>query len=456
MLAGAGSAHGQGALDEAVGEGLGGGELLIVGEAEDVEVSVADMADDNGGVGLAVQLGTGLDDALGEAGDGDADVRDGDAGAGAEGAGGEVGVVAGVPEALALGRTGLGFKAEAAVGEAEFLGHGGGFSDLADADAMELKEEGGALGKGELGVAVDGLDLVVVKEFDAGGMDAELDDLNDGVDRRLDGGESGDGDGDGFRLGVEAEGDLSDDAEGAFSADEEAGEVVTGGGFAGAGAGVDDASVGEDDGEGEDVFTHGAIADGSGSAGGGGGHAAEGGVCAGVDEEGEAGVVEGFLELGAGDAGFDGGIHVFRADAEDAVHAHHVKADAAMDGLEVAFKGGSGAEGDDGEAMGGGDADDGGNFAGGLGEADEIGRGGGEGVFAVAVVVADGLGRGDTILEEELEFGEGLVDGCGGGSGGALLGGDFHFALPADVNLRRGCRVGMGGRRLGPLAGGRG
>ena len=45
------------------------------------------------------------------------------------------------------------------------------------------------------------------------------------------------------RLGdaVEAELDLGDDAEGALGADEEAGEVVAGGGLAGAGAGADDA-----------------------------------------------------------------------------------------------------------------------------------------------------------------------------------------------------------------------
>jgi hypothetical protein len=88
---------------------------------------------------------------------------------------------------------------------------------------------------------------------------------------------------------------------------------------------VDDAAVGEDDGEAEDVFAHGAVFDGCGSGGARGGHAAEGGVGAGVDEEGEAGVFERLWQLLAGDAGFDGGVHVVDADAEDAVHLAHVE-----------------------------------------------------------------------------------------------------------------------------------
>src|SRR5258708_39393178 len=108
-------------------------------------------------------------------------------------------------------------------------------------------------------VGVDSVDETVVHELDAGDGKADLNALADGLDGSGDGGKGAEGDADSLGQRVEAERDFSEDAEGAFRADEEAGEVVAGAGFAGARAGVDDAAVGEDHGEAEDVFAHGAV-----------------------------------------------------------------------------------------------------------------------------------------------------------------------------------------------------
>lgn len=270
------------------------------------------------------------------------------------------------------------------------LGKVRGFGHAGFAHAVEFEKQRGLDGQVEMRVAVDGVDEAVVHELDAGEGKADLDALADGLDSSGNSGEGAEGDAGGLRQRVEAERDFSDDAEGAFRADEEASQVVTGAGFAGARAGVDDAAVGEDDGEGEDVFAHGAVTDGSGSGGAGGGHAAQGGVGAGVDEEGDAAGLERGSQLGAGNAGFDGGIHVVDADAEDAVHAGHVDGDAAAGGVDVALERRARAKRDDGEAELGADGGDAADLVGGVGEADEVRKAGRVGAFAVTVMLTDG------------------------------------------------------------------
>jgi hypothetical protein len=187
VFAGAGAAHGLGALDEAMGEGfrscdLGGRRER---EALDVEVAVADVADHGGGKAGAVEIGAGRDDALGEARDGDADVGGEDLRAGAEGAGGVVDVVPRLPEAFrarrawfatrSRGRRAPGESASAICADS---------SDAGLADAVEFEEQRGLRGQFEVGIAVDGVDLMFVEELDAGDADAELNGFDDGLRRR--------------------------------------------------------------------------------------------------------------------------------------------------------------------------------------------------------------------------------------------------------------------------------
>jgi len=125
---------------------------------------------------------------------------------------------------------------------------------------------------------------------------------------------------------------FGDDAERSFGADEEAGEVVAGGGLAGASAGLDDASAGECDGHAQDVFADRAVTHGCRAGGSCGGHAAERGIGAGIDREHQAMLFEFAVELHARDASFDAAVEVVGVDFQDAVHARHVERDAAAHG----------------------------------------------------------------------------------------------------------------------------
>ena len=138
--------------------------------------------------------------------------------------------------------------------------------------------------------------------------------------------------------GVQADGHLGDHGERALGADEEAREVVAGGGLGGAGAGVDDPAVGEHGLEGEHVGAHLPVAHRGRAGGVRRCHAAQGGVGAGVDGEEEAVLAGRAFESEAGHARLDGRGEVGGGDLEDAVEAAEVEADAAVDGDDVAFE----------------------------------------------------------------------------------------------------------------------
>ena len=406
VLAGAGAAHGLGTLDEAGRKCLRFVGLVGAEQALHMEVAVADVADHDSGKAERVEIGAGGDDAFGEARDGHADIGDQDVRARPECAGGVVGVVAGLPEALTAGGGGLPVEAEAAMLGGEAFGEARGLFHAGLAEAVELEEKSRLEGQVEMRVAVDGVDLGRVHELDAGDAEAELNGFNDRLHGAVDGGKGAEDDADCLRQRVQAQGDFSDDAEGALGADEEARQVVAGAGFAGTRTGVEDAAVGENDGEGQNVFAHGAITDSRCAGGAGGGHAADGGVGAGIDEEGEAGVFKRLLQGEAADAGFDGGVQVVRADAEDAVHLPHVDGDAAAKGVHVALERGARAEWDDGKLMARAHFQDGADFLSGLRKTDQVRQRGRVGAFAVAVMLADGLGGGGAVAEKDAQIGQ--------------------------------------------------
>ena len=198
--------------------------------------------------------------------------------------------------------------------------------------------------------------------------------------------------------GVQLELDLGGEGEGAFGADEEAGEVGTGegfevvaadaaellgeaggdfggflfaegaqagdelGGLVGAFAEAVAGAVSEDGGDGNDVVGHEAVADGLAAAGVVGGHAADGAaaVGGGVDREEQAMRFEGGVEVAEDDAGFDDGAAAHRVDVDDTAEVlGAVDDEGVVDGL--AALAGAAAAGEDGDAGFTGDGDGGGD-----------------------------------------------------------------------------------------------
>ena len=207
--------------------------------------------------------------------------------------------------------------------------------------------------------------------------------------QRLEGADGGE---DLLRDAVEAHGELGDDAERAFGADHQAGEVVAGGRLARALGGLDDGAVGHHGGEVQHVLAHGAVAHGRGARGAGGGHAADGGLLgAGIDREEQAHVAQVVVELLARDAGLHHAVEIALVDGEHAVHAREVEGEAAHRRIDVALQRGAGAERDDGHAVGARHVDDVAHLLAGLDPDHGVGRLVGDPGDGVGVLAADGL-----------------------------------------------------------------
>ena len=164
-------------------------------------------------------------------------------------------------------------------------------------------------------------------------------------------GEDGPGAG-GFWDGVEAEGDLCDEAEGAEGAGHEFVEVVAGHIFDDFAAGFGDGAVGEDDGHADDEVAEGAVAGAEGAAVVGGDDAADGGGFRRDGVEGDGLAVDGerALEVRPGGAGSDGGGEVQPDMLADAVEGGGGESEVRGGGLGPGGLG-PGAEDADAEAV---------------------------------------------------------------------------------------------------------
>ena len=193
----------------------------------------------------------------------------------------------------------------------------------------------------------------------------------------------------------DAENDFCGDAEGAFGADEDAGEIVAGS-VESFSAEMDEGAVGENDFETEDVGGGETVFQAVRAAGVFGDVAADaadglrggiGGVEIAVRED-----AGGDVEID--DAGFDDDAGVGEIDFENAVHAGEADDDAVFDGERAAAKAGAGAARDEGNFFAMAEAEDGLDLCGGCGEKDglrhdaEIGE-------AVALVGVEFVGGGD-------------------------------------------------------------
>ena len=210
------------------------------------------------------------------------------------------------------------------------------------------------------------------------------------------------------RLGdaVELQRELGNDAERAFRADQETGEIVAGGGLACPAAGGDHAAVGKDRGEAEHGIAHGAVAHGVGAGGARRRHAAEARIGAGIDREEETEIAQVIVEGFAGDAGLHHAIEVSLMHGKDAVHAGEIEREAAVRRVEVTFERGAGAERDHRNAGARAKSHHLGDLGLGLGEQHGVGRLGLEPGERVGMLLPKRLAQREAVTEARGKSGE--------------------------------------------------
>ncbi|SPC14782.1 hypothetical protein CO2235_220015 [Cupriavidus oxalaticus] len=410
VLAGAGAAHRQRAFDDALVDGLGLGHflrLVRVDQDRHVEIAVADVADDRAGQGGGVQVLLGFGHALGQARDRHAHVGGDRLAAGLELQHRKVGGMARVPQpAAVLGARGP-LEALAAVLGGDLL-HGLGLLAHAGLGAVEFEEQVRGFRQRQVVVPVDGADRQRVDELHARHRHAQLDGLDHGLHRAAHAGEGAHRGRDRLRLRVEPHRDLGNDAERAFAADEQAGQVIAGRRLARMRAGADHAAIGGHHGQRQHVLAHGAVAHRVGPGRARRAHAAQRRVRARVDREEQPGVLDFLVQLLARDAGLHGHAQVLGLHRQHAVHLRQVQADAAGHGQQVPFQRRAGAVGDQRHAVVVAQARDLGDFVGAVGEHDRIGHRRRERRFIAAMVLAH-AGRGGEALAEARR--EGFAEG---------------------------------------------
>src|SRR5665213_303613 len=184
VLAGAGAVHGQGPLDQAAVEAFGLQQLFGmagIDHEDDMEIAVADMAEDRRGNARGQKVALGLADAFGQAADRHADIGGPADAAGPQADGGVIGLVPRLPQPRAFLREVRPREVAAAI----LRRQGGHRLDLFGHRPLcpvELEEQSGDLGIVELRPAVDRHHLHVVENLDAGHRNAELNRLDDRIE----------------------------------------------------------------------------------------------------------------------------------------------------------------------------------------------------------------------------------------------------------------------------------
>ena len=284
---------------------------------------------------------------------------------------------------------------------------------------MEFEEQRRGHAVVGLAVLVDRGNRVLADDLRACYGDAGLDHLDHGLGAAVDRIERTHCGRHGLLHGVELDGDLGDDAEGALGADEEAGQVVARCRFLRPAGGADDAAVGEHHGQGEYVLAHRPVAHCVRARSSRGRHAAQRRVGTRVDREEEAGVADVLVQRLAGHAGLDDRVEVFFVHCEHLVHLRQVDADAALDRKGVAFERSAHAVRDHRHAVPAADVHDIAYFLRGVREDHRIRRGDREVGLVLAVVLADAHGCGQPVAQQRLQFRDhalveftGLVHDC--------------------------------------------
>ena len=292
MLAGAGSVHGERAVDQPFQKTMGTPDLVgvaLVDQQQHMKIAVADMTDDRRDQSALVQVALRLGDAFGEPGDRHADVGRERADAGADADRRPIGVVPRLPQSAAI--LGLGRPIEwAAAKLARDLAEALRLFGDARLAAVKFDEQHRRFRQAQFGIGVAGFDLQRVQKLDPRDRNAGLDGENRRIARRLDAGERTHARRDRLGNAGQPQGQFGDDAERAFGADHQPGQIVAGRGFLGAVPGRYHFAIGEHGFERQHIVLHGAVAHRIGARRAGRRHAAERRVGAGIDRKEHAGI----------------------------------------------------------------------------------------------------------------------------------------------------------------------
>jgi hypothetical protein len=284
-------------------------------------------------------------------------------------------VFATLPEELPLAGVACDANFAGAMSEADFV-DGRGLRGNGFGEAFEFDEEDCGAIPGESGVDVvfNRAKSPAINHFAGRRGNGAGGDVGDGLRGVVNVVKDGEQGFHGLGLAGKFYGDFGDKGEGAFGADKQAAEIVTGS-VAMAAADADDFSARENEFEGDDVIGGDAAGESVRATGVFGDVAADGAgfLAGGIGGEIEAGVFDGASDIEIDDAGLDDGAPIIEIEGEDFVHAPESEHDSTRAGQRAAGEAGARAATDDGKIVKGGEFDDFGDFAGGFRKNDEAG-----------------------------------------------------------------------------------
>ena len=228
VLAGTGAIHRQRPLDQAFEEGMDALDLCFVvhvDQQSDVEITVADMADDRRQELAVGNVALGRGQAFGEPRHRNADIGRQRFVAGAEPALRPISVVTRLPQPRAI----LALRRPIERPTAQFPGD---FAETlrlfgdARVGAVKFDEQHRRFRQAELRIEIAGMHLQRVEKLDPRHRNAGLDGEDGRVARRFDGRKRTHAGGDRFGNAGKAQREFGDDAERAFRSDDQAGEIV--------------------------------------------------------------------------------------------------------------------------------------------------------------------------------------------------------------------------------------
>ena len=202
------------------------------------------------------------------------------------------------------------------------------------------------------GILVEGAGRIAIDKLDPGHGNARLDGGGHAFDGLIQRRETANGRDDLLGLAMQAQGQLSNDAQRALGSDKQPGQVVTGAGFRRPRAGADHRAIGQHHLKRQNIVTHGAIAHGGGAAGPRRGHAAKTGIGARIDRKEQPRRAQFGIQRLTRDAGLKADLHILGPDFKHAVHLHHIDDQPALRGQRVPLQRGAGAPADHRHLMG--------------------------------------------------------------------------------------------------------